>query len=153
MVLDVESPDPPDLTNRGLPSDLDIAELPGNSNDLRREELETVLREGAWNEAFQEWAAYTDLTEGEYRTLQDHGLLQALDFYWDPVDEQLRFEVPELPGEFDREDLAAMAQAELTDLGHTVVEMIEDAYTDWGGMETEAPWTEELFEEEPTGEG
>ncbi|AFK21149.1 hypothetical protein E6P09_15440 (plasmid) [Haloferax mediterranei ATCC 33500] len=149
MVLDVESPDPPDLTNRGLPSEFEAPEVLGTSN-LRREELEEILRDGAWNEAFSEWATYTDLTEEEYQTIRGRGLFEQLDFYWDPVEERLRFEVPNPPAEWStREDLVSNARAELTDLGHAVVEMLEDAYVDWGEEETsDAVWREEALGEE-----
>lgn len=151
MVLNVECPDPPDLTNRGLPSDLDAEESIGSESDLRREELETILRDGAWHEAFNEWAEYTDLTESEYRAVHDAGLIERLDVFWDPVEKRLRFEVPSLPDEWqDREDLAPKITAELTDLGRTVVEMLEDAYVDWGKEGTaDVFWSEEASSEEP----
>jgi hypothetical protein len=67
-----------------------------------------------------------------------------LDFYWDPAEGRLRFEVPPLPAVEGDESLL---RTELSDLAHTVVEMIEDAY--WEG----APhWAAEAFEEEPTGD-
>lgn len=70
MALDVETPDPPDLTNRGMPDDVDPSNVTDGLSDLRREELEEILQDGAWNEAFREWATYTDLTEAEYRTME-----------------------------------------------------------------------------------
>lgn len=152
MALDVETPSPPDLTNRGSPDDVELSNVTGTLSDLRRQELEEILRDGAWNEAFQEWAAYTDLTDAEYRTISEYGLIEELDFYWDPTDERLRFELPELPAELsERADLETAARAELTDFGDIVLEMIEDAYLDWSNGEPE-PWTEEAFSEEPTGE-
>jgi hypothetical protein len=143
MGLDVETPTPPDLTNRPLPSDLEPADVPDSG--LRREELEEMLREGAWHEGFEEWAAYTDLTEAEYEAIRESGLLEELDFYWDPVEERVRFEVPPA----DRpagEDLAERTTAEMTDLCRTVVEMLEDAYVDWE-ENGEALWSEETFGE------
>lgn len=97
MALDVEVPNPPDLTNRGVPDDFDATDELGGPNEFHRAELEDVLRDGAWQEAFHEWAAYTDLTDEEYRVLYDRGLLEELDFYWDPAEGRLRFEVPPLP--------------------------------------------------------
>lgn len=158
MGLAVETPDPPDLTNRPLPSDLDPADVLDDTVELRRGELEEMLRDGAWNEAFQEWAEYADLAEAEYRAIQDADLVEALDFYWDPVDERLRFEVPSMPTELaEREgvggDLATRAASELADLGQTVLEMLEDAYVDWGEAgAVQDVWTEETFDEDTTPE-
>lgn len=67
MSLDVTTPDPPDLTNRTLPAQFDPDELAGTEAELYRGAIEEALREGAWNEAFQEWATYTDVTETEYQ--------------------------------------------------------------------------------------
>ncbi|WP_435348876.1 hypothetical protein [Haloarchaeobius sp. HRN-SO-5] len=155
MALDVESPDPPDLTNRGLPREFENIDSLGNQSDLRRDELEDVLRDGVWSEAFREWAEYTDLTEAEYRTIHEHGLVEELDFYWDPVDERLRFELPVAPDEWsEREDLWSRARVELADLGDAVVEMLEDAYIDWGGDGTSASvWSEQALDEESPPEG
>jgi hypothetical protein len=149
MALTVETPTPPDLTNRPLPSDVDPADVLDGSNDLRREELEEALQDGAWSEGFQEWAAYTDLTEEEYHAIYDHGLLDRLDFYWDPTTERLRYAVPAVTGALADDDLAARAESELDDLGRTVVEQLADAYLDWGETDAgEADWSEETFGDE-----
>jgi hypothetical protein len=131
MGLDVEQPDPPDLTNRPLPTAVDPETVA--DDDLRREELEAMLRDGAWSEAFNEWAEYTDLTEAEYRTLEAAGLFAALSVYWDPVAEDLRFELPAIGDAVATDDdLTDRAVTELDDLGRTVVAMLEDGYLDWG---------------------
>lgn len=150
MPLDVEAPDPPDLTNRSLPSDIDPDEAFDGVDDLRREELEEILQDGAWSEAFNEWAAYTDISEEEYRNVRDAGLLEGIDFYWDPIDERLRFEVPALPeGTADRPERANRVASELMDLGETVIEMLEDGYVEWGREdEPEDVWSEEHFGED-----
>lgn len=148
MTLDVEVPTPPDLTNRGVPAGFegDVDEL-ASPEMFHREELEQVLRDGAWQEAFQEWAEYTDLSETEYRTLRDHGCFETLDLYWDPSAERLRFDVPSIPAEIDGEVSRSLFRTELSDLGDVVVELIEDTYWEGGPR-----WTDGMFEEEPTGE-
>jgi hypothetical protein len=149
MVLDVEAPEPPDLTNRGIPPDIEPGDALESARDLRRPELEETLREGAWNEAFEEWTEYTALTEAEYRTVRDRGLFEELDFYWDPVAERLQFVVPEAPASWDDEELASKVSAELTDLAQTVMEMLTDTYVDWSGAESpDAVWTEEMYTDE-----
>lgn len=150
MALDVETPDPPDLTNRGMPDDVDPSNVTDSLSDLRREELEEILRDGAWSEAFREWATYTDLTEAEYRMISVHGLIEELDFYWNPTEERLRFELRKSPVKLSEQiEFATTVRAELADLGDTVIETVEDAYLDWSDEETEF-WTEEMFDEEPT---
>lgn len=150
MVLDVETPTHPDLTNRPLPSELEPTDVLDGTSDLRREELEEILQDSVWNEAFQEWAEYTDLTEAEYRTIHDMGLVKQLDFYWDPTEKRIRFEVPSLPDELAKQkDLATLVASELTDLSQTVIEMLEDAYVDWDEIETgDENWSEKKLSDE-----
>jgi hypothetical protein len=149
MALDVATPEPPDLTNRPVPSRFDAEEDIEDASDLRREELEQLLRDGAWNEAFREWTEYTDLTEAEFRTIRHFDLFEQIDVYWDPVETRLRFEVPTLPAELSEEDLAAYARTELTDLGQTLIELLADTYVDWDDSEPSlASWSEELFSED-----
>lgn len=150
MGLSVETPTPPDLTNRPLPSDIDPDEVDERMGDLRSGELEQLLKDGAWNEAFEEWAEYSDLTEPEYRGLEDAGLFELLDFYWHPGSDELRFEVPSVEAGLTRtEAFDSRMRGELTDLGRTVVELLETEYVDWGADGTsEDIWTEESFDED-----
>lgn len=156
MGLDVETPDSPDLTNRGLPSDVAPDDVVAGESDFRRGELEDVLRDGAWNEAFLEWAEYTGLTEAEFRTVREAGLFERLDFYWDPEERRLRGEVPTLPPELaaDR-SLASLVTTELSDLCEMVVEMLSDGYVDWGYSGSTEPeeWRGEYAGVDPTEEG
>ena len=147
MALDAEPPESPDLTNRPLPSDIDPEEVIGSTDDLRREELEEILRDGAWDEAFREWAEYTDLTDAEYEAVREFGLIEKLDVYWDPIEEELQFEVSNLPAALnERGELAAVIASELTALGQTVVEMLEDGYVEWGREDTT---TDDVWNQQP----
>ncbi|WP_049986143.1 hypothetical protein [Halobellus rufus] len=130
MAADIDIPDPPDLTNRRSPSSLDEASLDSPS-DLRREELEGLLRDGAWREAFAEWFEYTDLAAADVATLEEHGLFEQLDFYWDPFEDRLRFEVPQVPESLAGTDLEDVLGTELSDLGQAVIELLSEAYTEW----------------------
>jgi hypothetical protein len=148
MALDVAVPEQPDLTNRGLPSELEAASVIEGESELRRQELEDILREGAWEEAFREWAEYTDLTEAEFRTVRDAGLFEGLDFYWDPTEATIRFEVPALPESWAGDDFASRVETELTDLCETVHEMLDSGYIDWDADGTlDDPWVEETFDD------
>ena len=149
MVLDVETPDPPDLTNRGLPSGLEDADAVGSENDLRRAELEALLLEDAWDEAFEEWAEFTDLEPAEYRAILAAGLVDALDFYWDPVTEELTATVPDVPPDFTGfEENGEEVRSELEALAETVVAVLESGYVDWGGLSAEDTWSDELFDDD-----
>lgn len=158
MPSDVETPDPPQLTNRGVPVEFELVELTGGAAALRREELETALGDGAWQEAFEEWSEYTDLTAAQIRLLDDRGLFQAFDFYWNPEDALLDFAPPavpdDLPADVESGSLdASTVRTELRDLGRAVVEMLEADSLDWGEEdETEYNWGDEAFGESPDAE-
>lgn len=155
MPLDVDPPAPPRLANRGEPGALESAAAVGGAGDLRREELDAVLRDGAWQEAFEEWAAYTDLTGEEVVLLEELGVFQRLDVFWDPQERRLRAEPPTLPEDWqeradvapsDASSLGATYAAELAEFTQTVVEMLEETYLDWGDADRSDPvWSEETF--------
>lgn len=150
MALDVELPDPPDLTNRGVPSVFEEVDEVGPGADLRREELEVALRDGAWREAFEEWAEYTDIEDAEFRALVDRGLVGELDVFWDPGDERLRFEVPTVPPSVGSDP--DRLENELTDLARILVGELAEGYLDWNGIEAEDyVWDVEGFDEPSSG--
>ncbi|MFW6449139.1 MAG: hypothetical protein ACOC0X_06315 [Halobacteriota archaeon] len=149
MALDVDPPEPPDLTNRGPPAGYDPEEATGAMDAFRREELEEVLLDGAWNEAFREWAAYTDLTDEQFERAMAADLIEGFDLYWDPTEKRLRFELPELPEDLAADThLATVLRTELLDLGDTLIDIAERGYLDWGDGEPIDTWTEAHFEEE-----
>jgi len=159
MALDVALPTPPDITNRGVPEKFDVDVLAGSDLDLRREELEAVLRDGAWREGFEEWAQYTDLSERDAELAEELGLFRALDFFWDFETDRLRYVVPAVPEAWD--DRAgsdgvptSTLQEELDDLGRTVSEIVATDYVDWGeGESSDLVWGVESFGQVPTAEG
>lgn len=144
MNLHVEIPDPPDLTNRPLPIGIE-ADVLDSTADLRREELEEMLRDGAWTEAVTEWVAYTDLSEREFRLIRDADLFERMDVFWDPTENQIRFEAPSPPPELETQPrLGAKISTEMSDLGQIVLKTLEDSYIDWGETdEGEATWSED----------
>ena len=131
MTLDVEMPEPPSL--RGLQSheayeaiDMTDQEL---TDDHRREELAAVLEEGAWADAFDDWAEETYLSEAEFAAASERGLFEALDFYWDPANDEVGYRSPSVPDGVrdDFEDPDGVAE-ELDALGRTVSEVLENDY-------------------------
>lgn len=150
MALNAETPDPPELTNRGMPPELEPDDTYDTDSDFRREELQVFLHDGAWKEAFKEWAEYSDLSDEEYRQVLDLGLVEQLDFFWDPVQERLRSTVPAMPDEWPgRADISSKVRTELSDLGDAVTEMLEDGYVDWGTRgQSKENWSELKYSEE-----
>jgi len=144
MTLDVELPEPPDLTNRGQPDGFEAANAVGMNGEFRREAIESALRDGAWQEAFDEWAEYTDLTEAEFETIRDLGLFREFDLFWDPEEERLRATTPSVPESADVE--ADTVDAALSDLADTVLEMLNDAYAEyWNDDAEDVVWDETTF--------
>jgi len=155
MDLDTEVPTPPDLTNRGLPADFEFADGLSDASDLRREDLEEILRDGAWQAAFEEWAQYTDLGASDVEYAADLGLFKAFDFFWDPDAGRLRYVTPAVPADWDGPDRQPrnIVQADLDDLGRAVAETIMAEYVDWGSDESDdLVWGVETFGQVPTGE-
>jgi hypothetical protein len=152
MALDVPVPDPPDLSNRGMPREFEWEDETLGSEDFYREDLEDLLQEGAWSEGFNEWTEYTNLDEAHVRIVDDLGLFQALDFYWDPTEDRLRFDAPSLPDDWRERDATAsldsstvsMIDGELDDLGRTVQEVLED-YLDRNDESSDFGWGEETY--------
>lgn len=133
MALNVETPEPPDLSNRGMPREFEWQEETLGSEDFYREDLEDLLQESAWTEGFNEWAEYTDLDEEQVRVVNDLALFQAFDFYWDPIDDRLRFDAPTVPDDWRKRNTTksldsstvSLIDNELEDLGRAVHETLE----------------------------
>lgn len=149
MSLDVTVPEPPDLTNRGTPREFEWEEETLGSEEFYREDIEDLLVEGAWKEGFNEWAEYTDLDGEQVRIVGELGLFQAFDFYWDPVEDGLRFDPPALPDDW-REEAAgesfdggarSFIDSELQDLGRAVYETLE-GYLDTDAEPSDYGWDE-----------
>ena len=131
MSLDVEIPDAPPLhgpQSRGEYAAIDTTdEEPGD--DHRREEVATALEEGAWHDAFEEWAEHTYLSESEFETAAGLGLFGRFDFYWDPSADDVGYRAPTVAsderGAFD--DVQGVDNA-LDSLGRVVSETLENDY-------------------------
>jgi hypothetical protein len=145
MALAVETPAPPDVTNRSLPAAVDPETIVDATSELRRGELEAALRAGAWDDAFGEWADYTDLSEAEYTAIHDAGLIEGLDIYWHPDEASIEFELPSIPDTVGGDkEFGARATSELTDLGETVTKVLEDGYIAWDEPDIDEEEPEEL---------
>nr|WP_210424055.1 hypothetical protein [Halorussus ruber] len=152
MALDVAVPEPPDLSNRGMPREFEWQDETLGSEDFYREDLEDLLQEGAWKEGFDEWADYTDLDEEHVRTVSDLGLFQAFDFFWDPTEDRLRSDAPTIPDDWRERDATesldsstvSMIDTALQDLGRAVQETLED-YLERNDEASDFGWGEETY--------
>ena len=137
MTLDVEPPAPPTLQSVD-PNEYDYASV--ESDEYHREELEQFLKDGAWDEAFTQWAATAKLGEKEWRVVEELGLIERFDFFWDDFADRVGYHAPGLPEDWKERDLhedleswgaVSGINAGLTELGQTVCDVLKDEYVDW----------------------
>jgi hypothetical protein len=129
MSLDVEIPDSPPLRGpqgRGDYAAIDMTDREPD-DDHRRGEIAAALREGAWRDAFQEWTEHTYLTAPEFERVRELGLLERLDFYWDPGDGEVGYRAPTVEDR-DAVDDPDGIEEELDSLGRVVSETLENDY-------------------------
>jgi len=145
MTLDAETPDPPELEQTD-PNEYEDAEIVGDT-DYRRDEIEGFLRDGAWEQAFAEWADDTDLSASDYEIADDLNLIERFDFFWDSYAERVGYHAPGIPEDWKEREYhpdidswgtVSSINASLTELGQLVCEILKDEYIDWE-TEYEAP--------------
>ncbi|SMO84303.1 hypothetical protein [Halorubrum cibi] len=137
MSLDIETPDPPELSAVD-PNEYEDADVAGG--EYRRDDLSAFLREGAWEEAFAEWAADSDLDESDWRIVEDLGLVSRFDFFWDSFADRVGYHAPGIPEDWKEknyhDDLdswgsVSAINAGLTELGQVVCDVLKDEYIEW----------------------
>ncbi len=145
MSLDVATPEPPELEEFD-PNEYDDAEIVGET-DYRRDELETFLEDGAWEQAFEQWTAETNMTAETYDIVRDLDLIQRFDFFWDSHANRVGYHAPGIPEDWKERDYhpdldswgtVSSINASLTELGQVVCDVLKDEYIDWE-TEYEAP--------------
>ncbi|THE65601.1 hypothetical protein D8Y22_06610 [Salinadaptatus halalkaliphilus] len=138
MSLNVEVPDPPELRDVD-PNEYEDAEIVGET-DYKRDEISDLLQEGAWQEAWNTWVEDTDLDESEYAVVEDLNLIREFDFFWDSFADRVGYHAPGIPEDWqereyhpDLETWGAVSSinAELTELGQIVCEVLKENYIDW----------------------
>ena len=145
MALDVDPPDPPRLEETD-PNQYEDAEVVGDT-DYKREEIETLLAEGAWEQAFEEWAAEAGVDERTFGIMLDLELFDRYDFFWDAFADRVGYHAPGLPEDWKKRDVhpgleswetVSGINAALAELGDTVSRTLKADYIDWE-TEYEAP--------------
>ncbi|MDF9746597.1 hypothetical protein [Natrinema salsiterrestre] len=148
MTLDVEIPDPPTLHGSRNVGDFDAVDEPDErtGDTVRREALADFLEAGAWEDAFDEWAKETYMTEGEFRVVVELGLIDEFDFYWNQSAEDVGYRAPTVPADsvaarddLDEHDVEDIAE-ELDSLGLIVSEVLETDYIHRDGEEFGYTW-------------
>lgn len=138
MALDVNPPDPPELKEVD-PNQYEDAEVVGDT-DYKRDEIETLLYQGAWEQAFYEWADHTDLDEDEFEIMTHLDMIQQFDFFWDAFAERVGYHAPGIPEDWKERDLhpdlkswetVSGINAALAELGDTVSRTLKEDYIDW----------------------
>jgi hypothetical protein len=138
MSLAVETPAPPTLDTSVDADEYEDADVGGD--EYRREELQEFLETGAWDEAFEQWAADTEMTEAEFAIVRDLDLIERFDFFWDDFAGRVGYHAPGLPEDWKERDIhpdldswgaISSINAGLTELGQTVCDVLKDDYIDW----------------------
>lgn len=138
MTLSVDPPEPPTLEEVD-PNEYEDAEIVGET-DYKRDEIEELLREGAWEEAFDDWAGRTDLDDREFRIVTELGMIDAFDFFWDSFADRVGYHAPGIPEDWKERDLhqdltswetVSEINAALAELGDTVSRTLKREYIEW----------------------
>ena len=145
MSLDADPPAPPELDEID-PNEYDDADIVGDT-DYKRAELEAFLQEGAWAEAFDQWAADTGMDAAVFEIVLELNLVGRFDFFWDSFAERVGYHAPGIPEDWQERDIhpgldswgtVSSINAGLTELGQVVCDVLKDDYVDWES-EYEAP--------------
>ena len=145
MVVTAEPPESPSLEAID-PNEYEDAEVVGDT-DYKREEIESLLNDGAWAEAFERWRTTTDLDDDGFSIAREIGMLSEFDFFWDSFADRVGYHAPGIPEDWKQRDLhpelkswatVSAINAGLTELGQEVCEVLYDEYIDWES-EYEAP--------------
>jgi hypothetical protein len=136
MSLDVDTPTAPTIYEETRDDQYE-------SDVDKRADLQDYLDgvENAWEEGFETWADETALSDDTYRAVLDLGLIEEFDFYWNPELEEVEYEAPEIPDDWEERrryaDLDSWSTVsaineEMDDLGETVAGILDDYYVEWG---------------------
>jgi hypothetical protein len=145
MALDVAIPDRPTLSSEVDTAEYEDVDVQGD--EYRREELAEALAEGAWADAFEEWAAETGLEESTWDIVTDLELIAEFDFFWDSFAGRVGYHAPGLPENWRERNIhpdieswetVSAINAGLTELGQVVCDVLADDYLDWEADEVDA---------------
>jgi len=145
MSLDVATPDRPTLSAAVDTTEYDDVDVQGD--EYRREELDEALAAGAWETAFEQWAADAAIDESTWEIVTDLDLIAEFDFFWDSFAGRVGYHAPGLPENWRERELHPALQswetvsginAGMTELGQVVCDVLADEYLDWEADEVDA---------------
>ena len=148
MTLDATPPDPPELEAVD-PNEYEDAEVIGDT-EYRRDEIQAFLEDGAWEQAFELWAADTDISEEVFAIMTDLDMFRRFDFFWDSYAERVGYHAPGIPEDWKEREYhpdirswttVSSINASLTEFGQEVCDVLKGEYIDW---ETEYEPPEDL---------
>ena len=103
-------------------------------------DLEEHFADGAWERAFDEWAATTGMDEEEFAIAADLGMFQGFDFFWDSHADRVGYHAPGIPEDWKEREYhpdidswgtVSSINASLTEFGQIVCEVLQEEYVDW----------------------
>ena len=139
MGLAVDPPESPPLTVSPDPGEYDDVEVVAPAN-YRREEIAELLADGAWEVAFRSWAERAHMTEDEFSIVEDLGMIERFDFFWDDFADRVGYHAPGLPEDWREREIhpeleswgmVSSINAGLTELGQEVCDVLEADYIEW----------------------
>ncbi|RNJ26089.1 hypothetical protein [Halosegnis longus] len=138
MTLDVSTPPVPELAVGQDAGSYDDADP--QSDEYRREELQELLYDGAWADAFEQWTQTTPVEEADWEIVRDLKLTSRFDFFWDDFADRVGYHAPGLPEDWKERDLhpeleswsrVSRINAGLTEFGQLVCDVLKTEYIDW----------------------
>jgi len=135
--LEVPPPRHPELEAID-PNEYDDAEVMGEN--YRRDDIEALLADGAWEEAFREWSQGASLDAEDWAIVEDLDMTDQFDFFWDDFADRVGYHAPGIPEDWKEREYHPAIQsweqvsginAALTELGQTVCEVLKQEYIDW----------------------
>lgn len=145
MALDVAVPERPELESEVDTTEYEDVDVEGD--EYRRDELADALADGAWADAFDEWAAGTSLDRETWDIVTDLDLIAEFDFFWDSFAGRVGYHAPGLPENWRERNIhpdieswetVSAINAGLTEFGQVVCEVLADDYLDWEADEVDA---------------
>ena len=73
------------------------AEIADAVDDYRREAGAGFFEAGAWRDALEEWGDRAGVSPAEFGVVEDHGLIDEFESYWDPASDEVGYPAPTLP--------------------------------------------------------
>ncbi|MFB6284030.1 MAG: hypothetical protein ABEK59_08895 [Halobacteria archaeon] len=88
-----------------IPS-IDEARESTEGPDLDDETVRDYLRDGVWERSIQEWRDESNLDGDDTELVEELGLIEEFEFFWDADFDRVGYEAPSIPKDWKSEDYA-----------------------------------------------